>query len=92
MDPKNKAQERNRKKETQDAGLFLRMLLLLKSMLNYMKAVATGKMFHIEIQNASGRRGGIGDKGEHTIIRFNAFAPVVSAPFDCHGAPSRLEL
>ena len=24
--------------------------------------------------------------------RFNAFAPVVSAPFDCHGAPSALEL
>ena len=72
MTQENKAQERNRKKETQDAGLFLRMLLVLKSMLNYMKAKATGKMFYIEIQNASGRKGGIGNKGEHTIIRFNA--------------------
>ena len=72
MKPENKAQERNRKKETQDAGLFLRMLLVLKSMLNYMKAKATGQMFYIEIQNASGRKGGIGNKGEHTIIRFNA--------------------
>ena len=71
MDPKNKAQER-KGTETKDAGLFLRMLLVLKSMLNYMKAKTTGKMFYIEIQNASGRKGGIGNKGEHTIIRFNA--------------------
>tara|TARA_A200000159_G_C7332429_1_gene343571 strand:- start:533 stop:2566 length:2034 start_codon:yes stop_codon:yes gene_type:complete len=73
MEPKNTAQQRNRKKETMDAGLFLRMLLVLKSMLNYMKAKASGKMFHIEIQNASGRKGGIGDKGEHTLIKFNAY-------------------
>jgi hypothetical protein len=71
MKPENRAQERNRKKETQDAGLFLRMLIVLKSMLNYMKAKGIGKMFHIEIQNASGRNGGIGDKGEHTIITFH---------------------
>lgn len=72
MKPENKSARAQSDKENKDAGLFLRMLIVLKSMLNYMKAKATGKMFYIEIQNASGRKGGIGNKGEHTIIRFNA--------------------
>lgn len=71
MKPKQ-AQDATGKKKQRDAGLFLRMLYLLSSMLNTMKSKVLGNKYFIEILNAAGTRAGIAArKGEKVIISFN---------------------